>query len=197
MSAILGLYNFQVLENNHSLFSSSFSSINGLENILSSIIQDKRPNAALVLADGTTFHGRGIGATGTVTAPVVYNTDVMGYQEILTDEAMSGRIVTFAYPHIGNTGVNQEDNRSDVVQAVGIIIRAETPVVSNFRATGDLNTFLKNAGVVGLAEIDTRQLVRHLRDHGPMVGTIISTDAPMTEEMIQKAQAATQVVELQ
>ena len=69
--------------------------------------------------------------------------------------------------------------------------------MSNFRATGDLNTFLKSAGVVGLADIDTRQLVRHLRDHGPMVGTIVSTDAPMTDEMIQKAQAATQVVDLQ
>ena len=162
---------------------------------MSSIIQDKRPYAALVLADGTTFHGLGIGETGSVTAPIVYNTDVMGYQETLTDVAHSGQIVAFTYPHIGNVGVNQEDNRSDVVQAVGIVIRTETLVVSNFRATGDLNTFLKNAGVVGIADIDTRQLVRHLRDNGPMVGTIVSSEIELSDEVLEKALMATQVVD--
>ena len=163
---------------------------------MSSIILDKRPYAALVLADGTTFHGRGFGETGMVTAPLIYNTDVMGYQETLTDEASAGKIVTFAYPHIGNTGVNPEDNRSDLVQAVGVIIREETPIVSNFRAKGDLNTFLANAGIVGLADIDTRQLVRHLRDHGSMVGTIISSRTPLNDDVLEKAHMATQVVDL-
>lgn len=163
---------------------------------MSSIIQDKRPHAVLVLADGTTFFGHGIGEIGSVTAPIVYNTDVMGYQETLTNIAHSGQIVAFAYPHIGNVGVNNDDNTSDLVQAAGIVIRTETPVVSNFRATDSLNAFLKNAGVVGIADIDTRQLVRHLRDHGPMVATILSSEGELTEEALQKAHMATQVIDL-
>ena len=97
---------------------------------MTSIITDTRAQAALVLADGTTFLGRSIGAAGMVTAEVVFNTSMTGYQEIITDPSYTGQIVTLTYPHIGNVGVNSEDCESTRVYAAGLIIRCASPVVS-------------------------------------------------------------------
>lgn len=158
---------------------------------LSNIITDTRAQAALVLADGEVFLGRSMGAAGMVTAEVVFNTAMTGYQEILTDPSYTGQIVTLTYPHIGNTGVNAQDEESPRVCAAGLIIRSESPVVSNFRATGDLSGYLKAAGVVGLCEIDTRKLTRILRTKGAQAGTIIvAADTRLTQEEIDKAKSA-------
>lgn len=141
---------------------------------MSTIITDTRPQAALVLADGTVFLGKSIGAAGSVTADVVFNTAVTGYQEMLTDPSYAGQIVTLTYPHIGNTGVNVQDVESTRARAAGLIVRCLSPVVSNFRATQDLSSYLKEEGIVGLSDIDTRRLVRLLRDKGTQAGTIVA-----------------------
>ena len=158
---------------------------------MSYIITDARAQAALVLADGEVFLGRSFGAAGMVTAEVVFNTSMTGYQEILTDPSYTGQIVTLTYPHIGNTGVNAEDVESDAVCAAGLIIRSASPVVSNFRARGDLTEYLKSAGVVGLCDIDTRKLVRILRTKGAQPGTIVAAkDGVLTEEELAAARQA-------
>lgn len=155
---------------------------------MSNIITDTRAQAALVLADGEVFLGRSIGAVGMVTAEVVFNTAMTGYQEILTDPSYTGQIVTLTYPHIGNTGVNPEDEESSKVCAAGLIIRAESMVVSNFRATGDLAGYLRQSGVVGLCDIDTRKLTRILRTRGAQPGTIVvAANGTLTEQEIEKA----------
>ncbi|MGL5005468.1 MAG: carbamoyl-phosphate synthase domain-containing protein, partial [Casimicrobium sp.] len=112
--------------------------------------------AILALADGTIFRGRSIGAAGQTTAEVVFNTAITGYQEILTDPSYCGQFVTLTYPHIGNVGVNKEDIESRKVFASGLIVRDHSMVVSNFRATQSLDAYLREAGVVGIADIDTR-----------------------------------------
>lgn len=158
---------------------------------MSYIITDARAQAALVLADGEVFLGRSFGAAGMVTAEVVFNTSMTGYQEILTDPSYTGQIVTLTYPHIGNTGVNAEDVESDAVCAAGLIIRSASPVVSNFRARGDLAEYLKSAGVVGLCDIDTRKLVRILRTKGAQPGTIVAAkNGLLTEEELAAARQA-------
>ena len=162
---------------------------------MSHIITDARAQAALVLADGKVFTGRSFGAAGMVTAEVVFNTAMTGYQEILTDPSYTGQIVTLTYPHIGNTGVNEEDLESGRVAAAGLIIRCESPVVSNFRATDTLSNYLKKAGVVGLCDIDTRSLTRILRTKGAQPGTIVvaaAADGKLTEEEINRAREAAQ-----
>ena len=158
---------------------------------MSHIINDARAQAALVLADGEVFLGRSFGAEGMVTAEVVFNTSMTGYQEILTDPSYTGQIVTLTYPHIGNTGVNNEDVESDAVCAAGLIIRSASPVVSSFRARGDLSEYLKNAGVVGLCDIDTRKLVRILRTKGAQPGTIVTAkDGTLSQQEIEAAREA-------
>ena len=128
--------------------------------------------AVLVLADGTVFHGRSIGAAGQATAEVVFNTAITGYQEILTDPSYCGQFVTLTYPHIGNVGVNREDVESNKVFAAGLIVRDLSMVVSNFRSEQSLDAYLSAAGVVGIADIDTRRLTRLLRDKGAQNGCI-------------------------
>lgn len=155
---------------------------------LSSIITDTRPQAALVLADGTVFLGKSIGAAGSATADVVFNTAVTGYQEMLTDPSCAGQIVTLTYPHVGNTGVNVQDVESARARAAGLIVRCLSPVVSNFRATQDLSSYLKDEGIVGLSDIDTRRLTRLLRDKGTQVGTIVAAaQGDLTQEAIDAA----------
>ncbi|MCF0253903.1 MAG: glutamine-hydrolyzing carbamoyl-phosphate synthase small subunit [Duodenibacillus sp.] len=139
---------------------------------MSSIICDARPQAALVLADGSVFTGRSVGAAGSVTAEVVFNTAMTGYQEILTDPSYTGQIVTLTYPHIGNTGVNAQDEESRGVCASGLVIRCESPLASSFRSQSELGAYLKAAGVVAIADIDTRRLTRILRDKGAQPGCI-------------------------
>lgn len=126
----------------------------------------RQPPAILALADGTIFHGQSIGAEGHVVAELVFNTAMTGYQEILTDPSYSGQIVTLTYPHIGNTGVNQEDVESTKIHAAGLVIRDLSLRVSNFRSTASLSEYLKAQGVVGMAGIDTRKLTRILREKG-------------------------------
>ena len=155
---------------------------------MNSINLDVRPEAALALADGTIYRGRSLGVAGTITAEVVFNTAMTGYQEILTDPSYTGQIVTLTYPHIGNVGVNAEDEESAHIAAAGLIVRAPSPVVSNFRATDTLENYLKKAGIVSLYDIDTRALVRHLREKGAQAGTIVaSQNGKLTEAEISEA----------
>ncbi|MBL8309069.1 MAG: glutamine-hydrolyzing carbamoyl-phosphate synthase small subunit [Burkholderiales bacterium] len=142
---------------------------------MTSLISPSVP-AILALADGTVFHGRSIGAAGQSTAEVVFNTSLTGYQEILTDPSYAGQFVTLTYPHIGNVGVNGEDVESRKVFAAGLIIRDLPAVVSNFRAEQPLDAYLRDAGVVGIADIDTRALTRLLRDKGAQNGCIMAGD---------------------
>ena len=130
--------------------------------------------AILALADGTVFRGVSIGASGQTIGEVVFNTAMTGYQEILTDPSYARQIVTLTYPHIGNTGVNDEDVESNKVHAAGLVIRDLSPVVSNFRAEGSLSDYLKAEACVGIAGIDTRRLTRLLREKGAQNGAILA-----------------------
>ena len=112
--------------------------------------------AVLALEDGTVFHGRSIGAKGNTTGEVVFNTAMTGYQEILTDPSYCRQIVTLTYPHIGNTGTNEEDEEAARVFAAGLIIRDLPAVYSNWRAAESLEAFLQRGKVVAIADIDTR-----------------------------------------
>jgi carbamoyl-phosphate synthase small subunit len=129
-----------------------------------------KPTAVLVLADGTVIEGTGIGATGKVPAEVVFNTALTGYQEILTDPSYLGQIVTFTFPHIGNIGTNDEDIEDLTPAArrgaVGVIFKADITAPSNFRATRDLDAWLKSRGIIGLSGIDTRALTAWIRSNG-------------------------------
>ncbi|TCV99113.1 glutamine-hydrolyzing carbamoyl-phosphate synthase small subunit [Biostraticola tofi] len=144
-------------------------------------------SALLVLEDGTQFHGRAIGATGTAVGEVVFNTSMTGYQEILTDPSYSRQIVTLTYPHIGNVGTNPADEESSQVQAAGLVIRDLPLLASNYRSTGSLADYLKASNVVGIADIDTRKLTRLLREKGAQNGCIIAGDAPDAALALQKA----------
>ncbi|MDX8391400.1 MAG: glutamine-hydrolyzing carbamoyl-phosphate synthase small subunit [Mariprofundaceae bacterium] len=130
--------------------------------------------AILALADGRVFRGRAYGAIGHTVGEVCFNTSMTGYQEILSDPSYTDQIITFTYPHIGNVGVNDVDMESDDVSVRGLIVRQPTRITSNYRAENDFETWLTERGVVGIADIDTRALVRHLRDHGAQNGVIIS-----------------------
>lgn len=140
------------------------------------IFSNQFPKALLALADGTVFHGYSIGAAGHVTAEVVFNTAMTGYQEILTDPSYTGQMVTLTYPHIGNVGVNSEDMESDKIYAAGLIIRELSHVVSNFRAEQSLPEYLTAQGIVAIAGIDTRELTRILREKGAQGGCIMVGD---------------------
>jgi carbamoyl-phosphate synthase small subunit len=133
--------------------------------------------AILVLADGTIFRGISIGSDGATVGEVVFNTSMSGYQEILTDPSYCSQIVTLTYPHIGNVGVNPEDEESRKVFASGLVIRDLPMVSSNFRKTQGLTVYLKTHGVVAIADIDTRRLTRLLREKGAQSGCIMAGDA--------------------
>ncbi|RTR32873.1 glutamine-hydrolyzing carbamoyl-phosphate synthase small subunit [Shewanella atlantica] len=130
-------------------------------------------SALLVLEDGTVFSGTAIGADGHAVGEVVFNTSMTGYQEILTDPSYSRQIVTLTYPHIGNTGTNDEDKESDSVHARGLIIRDLPLIASNFRNKQSLSDYLKANNIVGIADIDTRKLTRILREKGAQAGCIL------------------------
>ncbi len=130
--------------------------------------------ACLVLADGTVFRGRSIGAPGLSVGEVVFNTSMTGYQEILTDPSYCRQIVTLTYPHIGNTGVNAEDEESSRVHAAGLVIRDLPGLHSNFRSESDLQQYLRMHGVVAIADIDTRKLTRILREKGAQNGCLVA-----------------------
>jgi carbamoyl-phosphate synthase small subunit len=128
--------------------------------------------AALVLADGTVFRGRSIGARGAAVGEVVFNTAITGYQEILTDPSYCRQIVTLTYPHIGNTGANEEDQESRRAYAEGLVVRDLPRLHSSWRAQADLSSYLKQNNVVGIADIDTRKLTRILREKGAQNGCL-------------------------
>ncbi|NTV11845.1 MAG: glutamine-hydrolyzing carbamoyl-phosphate synthase small subunit [Zoogloea sp.] len=138
------------------------------------------PPAILALADGTVFYGKGIGAVGSTTGEVVFNTAITGYQEILTDPSYCRQIVTLTYPHIGNTGINAEDGEAGRVHAAGLVIRDLPLVASNWRSEQTLDAYLKAQNVVAIAGIDTRKLTRILREKGAQAGCIV-TAATMAE----------------
>ncbi|MDQ6995769.1 MAG: glutamine-hydrolyzing carbamoyl-phosphate synthase small subunit [Mariprofundaceae bacterium] len=144
--------------------------------------------AILALADGRIFHGVALGKHGNTVGEVCFNTSLTGYQEILTDPSYTHQIMTFTYPHIGNVGINADDMESETIALRGLIVRAPARKTSNYRATDDLETWLENQGVVGISDIDTRALVRHLRDHGAQNG-VIASDGMSESEAIAKAQA--------
>ncbi len=128
--------------------------------------------AILALADGTYFEGESFGATGEAVGEVVFNTSMMGYQEILTDPSYRGQIVTMTYPLIGNYGVNTEDFESRQPWVEGFVVKECSPIVSNWRAQQSLPAFMQEFGIVGIANIDTRALTRHVRDYGAQAGVI-------------------------
>ncbi|MFT7260919.1 MAG: carbamoyl-phosphate synthase small subunit [Glaciecola sp.] len=150
-------------------------------------------SALLVLEDGSIFKGTAIGASGVSVGEVVFNTSMTGYQEILTDPSYAEQIVTFTYPHIGNTGINSEDCESYKVWAKGLIIRDLPLLVSNFRSEQSLSEYLEENNILGIADIDTRRLTRILRDKGAQSGCIIASnildDIPLDESFaLSKAQ---------
>jgi carbamoyl-phosphate synthase small subunit len=131
-------------------------------------------SAVLALEDGSLFHGVAIGAQGSSSGEVVFNTSMTGYQEILTDPSYAKQIVPLTYPHIGNTGTNEEDNESRQVWASGLVIRDLPLLASNWRNEQSLDEFLKARKVVAIAEIDTRRLTRLLRDKGALNGCLLA-----------------------
>jgi len=130
--------------------------------------------AALVLADGTVFRGRAVGARGLAAGEVVFNTAMTGYQEILTDPSYCRQIVTLTYPHIGNTGTNPEDDESAQVFAAGLVVRDVPAAHSSWRARSGLTEYLVANGVVAVADIDTRRLTRLLREKGAQNGCVVA-----------------------
>ena len=137
---------------------------------------NKSNSAILLLADGRIFEGRSFGYQGETIGEVCFNTGMTGYQEILTDPSYCKQIVTMTSPHIGNYGINEEDIESENIQVAGFVIKEETMTPSNWRSTQSLGEYLKKNKIVGIKEIDTRSLTRHIRDKGAMNGIISSND---------------------
>jgi len=125
-----------------------------------------KPTACLALADGTVFFGKGFGATGQTTAELCFNTAMTGYQEIMTDPSYAGQIVTFTFPHIGNTGTTDEDDETAEPVAEGMVVKWDPTAPSNWRATGTLTDWLVRRGRIGMGGIDTRRLTRAIRQQG-------------------------------
>jgi len=137
-----------------------------------------RKSALLVLEDGTVFRGQSIGADGQAVGEVVFNTAMTGYQEILTDPSYARQLVTLTYPHIGNTGINEDDEESSTVHAAGLIIRDLPLLESNWRSEQTLETYLVSHAVVAIAGIDTRRLTRILREKGAQSGCLVAGESP-------------------
>ena len=130
--------------------------------------QKKQRDALLALEDGSLFRGFSFGAKATVEGEAVFNTAITGYQETLTDPSYYGQIVTMTTPQIGNYGVNLEDEESDGPKVAGFVVRDLSPVVSNWRATGSLDDYLKTNGIPGISGVDTRAITKRIRVHGAL-----------------------------
>jgi carbamoyl-phosphate synthase small subunit len=145
--------------------------------------------AWLALADGTVFDGVAFGARGTTTGEAVFTTAMTGYQEVLTDPSYYGQIVTMTAPEIGNVGVNGDDTESVTTRprVAGFVVRSASPIASSWRAQESLDTYLARHGIVGIADLDTRALTRHLRDRGSQ-NAAIGTEPP--EALVRHARAA-------
>ena len=146
-------------------------------------------DALLVLADGTVLRGRGFGAIGTAIGEVVFNTGMTGYQEVITDPSYTGQLITFTYPELGNTGINGEDLEADVPAVNAVITRELAPAASNWRSSGSLESWLQQHGVVGLSGVDTRAVVRLLREGGAINGAV-SNDGTSPQELLQRVRQA-------
>ncbi|MFO0633740.1 MAG: glutamine-hydrolyzing carbamoyl-phosphate synthase small subunit [Nannocystaceae bacterium] len=150
---------------------------------------DTSEQAVLALADGRIFRGTGFGARGRVVGEVVFNTAMTGYQEIVSDPSYRGQLVCLTVPEVGNVGCNDDDLESEGAGAQGLIVRSLSPTVSSWRARQDLPSLLAARGVVGIADIDTRALTRHLRRHGAVMGALANDGTPEAA-LLQAARAA-------
>ncbi len=128
--------------------------------------QPAKPTACLALADGTVFYGQGFGATGMAEAELCFNTAMTGYQEIMTDPSYAGQVITFTFPHVGNTGVTPEDDESNHPVAAGMVVRWDPTEPSNWRARDELTNWLKSGNRIGIGGVDTRRLTRAIRQQG-------------------------------
>ena len=144
--------------------------------------------AILVLEDGTVFEGKAFGHEGETVGEVVFNTQVVGYQEILTDPSYRKQIIVMGYPHIGNYGINDRCKESDATHASALIVKEFSKIYSNWQARGSLEDFMKKNKVIGIEDIDTRALVVHIRDNGEMRG-VVSTKDFNKESLIKKVKA--------
>jgi carbamoyl-phosphate synthase small subunit len=149
--------------------------------------------AKLALADGTVYTGRAFGAEGEIFGEVVFNTSMTGYQEILTDPSYCGQIVTMTYPHIGNYGINSEDVESSGLSLSGYVVRDLCRHPSNYRCEKSLESYLSEAGVIGIEGIDTRALVRRIRIHGAMTGVLSTIDLD-DKSLVHKAQNSPELI---
>lgn len=152
---------------------------------------ETRRRIHLVLADGTTFPGFSIGASGVTTGEAVFTTGMTGYQEVLTDPSYCGQLVAMTAPQMGNTGVNDEDTEADKPHVAGFIVHELSPMASNWRANATLDQYLKQHGIVAIAGVDTRALTRHLRDHGAQMGAIGDEDVAT---LVDRARSAPPMV---
>ncbi|MBK9758600.1 MAG: glutamine-hydrolyzing carbamoyl-phosphate synthase small subunit [Flavobacteriales bacterium] len=148
-----------------------------------------RPIAVLLLADGTVFTGRSIGAKGITVGEICFNTGMTGYQEIFTDPSYTGQIMTLATAHVGNYGVKIGEEESDRIRIAGLVVKKFSEVWSRPGGTGSLDDLLKQQGVVGISDIDTRKLVRHIRDNGAQNALISSSEMDLTVLTKQLANA--------
>jgi len=147
------------------------------------------PSAALILADGTRFEGAAFGHVGEASGVAVFYTGVVGYQEVLTHPSYRGALLVLTYPIVGAYGVNGEDNESPAVQAAGLVVREASRTFSNFRAERSLEDLMRETGLVGIREVDTRAVAVHLREHGEMPAAIVPADADLdaTAERLRSA----------
>lgn len=150
------------------------------------MIQEKSAPALLALQDGTVVQGKSIGHIGTTGGELCFNTSMIGYQEIFTDPSYYGQLMMMTYPHIGNYGVTARDDESRKPMVAGVIVRSFSHEFSNLTADGNLNDYLKNHKIVGISGIDTRKLVRHIREKGVM-NAVISSDITDADELVKRA----------
>ncbi len=150
-----------------------------------------RPTACLALADGTLFYGKGFGATGSAQAELCFNTAMTGYQEIMTDPSYAGQVITFTFPHIGNTGVTAEDDETADPVAAGMVVKWDPTAPSNWRATAELTDWLHARGRIGIGGVDTRRLTRAIRQQGaPHVALAHDPDGRFDAEQLVAAARA-------
>ncbi|MEO0249758.1 MAG: glutamine-hydrolyzing carbamoyl-phosphate synthase small subunit, partial [candidate division WOR-3 bacterium] len=149
--------------------------------------------AMIALEDGTVFEGRSLGAEGEKEGEIVFNTSMTGYQEIMTDPSYKGQIVTMTYPLIGNYGVNAEDVESSGPKVEGFVVREFSKITSNWRATEDIGAYLKRHNIIGVEEVDTRALTKHIRVKGAMKAVISTVDLDPSS-LVRKARESVGIV---
>ncbi len=152
-------------------------------------------SAWLVLEDGTCFEGYSVGASGCKTAEIVFNTAHSGYQEILTDPSYAGQIINFTYPHLGNTGINTDDDESNKIYALGMVAREITSIPSHYRQTSTLKDFLLKHAVLGISGVDTRMLTHLIRNKGVMRACLVADQPFDYQQALEKARTCLGVID--